>query len=351
MQYLWSCPAGNVPNDGLSKEACYPAKWSSQPFLSLSKSSPEGNTAEPDSAWESPLKGRTLIIFPLTCVLFCLFVSLANQKAETFQLSVTAANHQFDQGGIFQIVVKSASPIKEIEAEFDGKKLNFYSTTDNSTWACLAGIDLEARAGEHPLEGRLLFTNNHSQEIHRTLRILPRKFPEQRITVDEKYVTLNPADQARAEEESKKLEALWKTISPDRYWSGRFLRPIESQLTSGFGRRRIVNNQPRSPHAGVDFKADSGTPIKAANSGKVVLSQNLFFSGNTIVIDHGLGLYTYYAHCSVLNVKEGEKVKKGQIVGAVGSTGRATGPHLHWSCRLDGARVDPLWLTTALLGE
>ena len=271
--------------------------------------------------------------------------------SEPATISVTAANQQFAQGGIFRIHVQATKAIKSIEAEFDKKELIFFQQVGDRLWMALAGIDLETPAGEHLLQGNIRFTDDQSQRIHRAIRVLSRKFPEQRITVDEKYVTLSLADQKRAEEESKRLEALWATASNEQLWNGRFLKPLESDLTSGFGRRRIVNNQPRSPHAGVDFKASAGTPIQAANAGKVVLAANLFFSGNTVVIDHGLGLYTYYAHCATLGAQEGDKIRKGQVLGTVGSTGRVTGPHLHWSCRLSGARVDPLWLATPLLGE
>jgi murein DD-endopeptidase MepM/ murein hydrolase activator NlpD len=162
-------------------------------------------------------------------------------------------------------------------------------------------------------------------------------------------VTLSPEDSKRAEEEGKKMESIWQKASSEKLWLGGFLTPIKSELTSGFGRRRVVNNQPRSPHSGVDLKAAAGTPILAANGGKVVLAEELFFSGNTVIIDHGLGLYTYYAHCSKLQVRVGEEVKKGQVIAEVGSTGRVTGPHLHWACRLNGARVNPLILTTRVL--
>jgi murein DD-endopeptidase MepM/ murein hydrolase activator NlpD len=138
---------------------------------------------------------------------------------------------------------------------------------------------------------------------------------------------------------------LWRLVSPENLWLGPFLSPVNSELTSGFGRRRIVNNQPRSPHSGVDLKAETGTPIQAANAGRVVLAEDLFFSGNTVVLDHGLGLYTYYAHCSKILVKTGEIVRKGQRIAEVGATGRVTGPHLHWACRLNQARVNPLDLT------
>jgi murein DD-endopeptidase MepM/ murein hydrolase activator NlpD len=270
---------------------------------------------------------------------------------EPAKVSVTASTRQYIQGGIFLITVQSTKSIKGIDAEFGRKKVNFYTQPNGKTWMALAGIDLETKTGEYPLEGQIVFIDNQTQGLHKTIRVLPGKFPVQHITVEEKYVTLSPEDQRRADEESKKLAIIWETVSAQRLWSGRFLKPIDSQLTSGFGRRRIVNSQPRNPHAGVDFKASAGEPIKAANSGRVMLSANLFFSGNTVVIDHGLGLYTYYAHCASLAVKDSEMVRKGQILGTVGATGRVTGPHLHWSCRLSGARVDPLLLTTSLLGE
>jgi murein DD-endopeptidase MepM/ murein hydrolase activator NlpD len=270
---------------------------------------------------------------------------------EPAKVSVAAATQRYIQGGIFRITIQSTESIKGIDAEFDRKKVIFYVQPGRKTWMALAGIDLETKTGEYPLEGQILFKDNQIQSLHRTIRVLPGKFPVQHITVEEKYVTLSPEDQKRADEESKRLASIWETVSPERLWSGRFLKPVDSQLTSGFGRRRIVNNQPRSAHAGVDFKASAGEPIKAANSGRIVLSTNLFFSGNTVVVDHGLGLYTYYAHCASLAVKDSEIVKKGQILGTVGATGRVTGPHLHWSCRLNGARVDPLFLATTLLGE
>jgi murein DD-endopeptidase MepM/ murein hydrolase activator NlpD len=124
------------------------------------------------------------------------------------------------------------------------------------------------------------------------------------------------------------------------------MRPVSSKLTSGFGRRRIVNGEPRSPHSGVDLKATTGTPIRAANAGKVVMAKDLFFAGKTIILDHGLGLYTVYAHCSKMHAKLGDQVGLGEIIGEVGATGRVTGPHLHWACRINGARVNPLGLTT-----
>jgi murein DD-endopeptidase MepM/ murein hydrolase activator NlpD len=173
---------------------------------------------------------------------------------------------------------------------------------------------------------------------------LPKEFPEERVEVDEEYVTPSAENVKRAEAETKRLEALWKTSSPVKLWQGSFIQPAKGKVTSPFGARRLLNDKPSSPHSGVDLAASAGAPVKAANAGQVVVADELFFSGNTVVIDHGLGLYTIYAHGSKLLVKEGQAVKKGQVIARVGSTGRTTGAHLHWGCRLHGAKVDALAL-------
>ena len=124
--------------------------------------------------------------------------------------------------------------------------------------------------------------------------------------------------------------------------------PLDGNKTGhNFGKRRVLNGKPMSPHTGLDISAPAGTPIHAAQRGRVVLADNLFFSGNTVIVDHGLGVYTFYGHMKSINVAEGDDVNAGAVVGKVGATGRATGPHLHWTLVVDGARVNPLgivWL-------
>ena len=124
--------------------------------------------------------------------------------------------------------------------------------------------------------------------------------------------------------------------------SDAFVAPVAEQATSSFGARSVFNGQARTPHSGADFPSPAGTPIHAPNSGRVVLAHELYFTGNTIVIDHGLGLFSLLAYLSSFAVHEGDQVEAGQIVGAVGATGRVTGPHLHWAVRANDARVDPL---------
>jgi murein DD-endopeptidase MepM/ murein hydrolase activator NlpD len=152
----------------------------------------------------------------------------------------------------------------------------------------------------------------------------------------------------RIERERAQLEKLWETWTPEKLWDGAFVAPVPEPANSAFGTRSILNGEPRSPHGGADFPSAAGTPIKAPNAGRVVVADALYFTGNTVVVDHGLGLYSLFAHMTEMNVHTDDAVKTGEVLGTVGSTGRVTGPHLHWAVRLNGARVDPVALIGAL---
>jgi murein DD-endopeptidase MepM/ murein hydrolase activator NlpD len=142
--------------------------------------------------------------------------------------------------------------------------------------------------------------------------------------------------------EAAELARVWEQSAQSRLWSGAFVRPVPGSATGIFGSRSIFNGQARQPHGGTDFLSPTGTPIQAPNGGRVVLARELYFTGNTVVIDHGLGMFSLLAHLSVIDVQTGDSVTAAQIVGQVGATGRVTGPHLHWGVRIGEARVDPL---------
>jgi murein DD-endopeptidase MepM/ murein hydrolase activator NlpD len=146
--------------------------------------------------------------------------------------------------------------------------------------------------------------------------------------------------------DAEMLADAYARVSPRR-WSGAFVLPVDGRPTSNFGTRSYYNGQRRSPHAGVDFVGEPGTPIRAANRGEVVVASPMYFTGNTIVVDYGDRLFSVFAHLSEIHAKVGDTVEAATIVGLVGATGRVTGPHLHWSVRLNGARVDPLSLVAA----
>ena len=126
------------------------------------------------------------------------------------------------------------------------------------------------------------------------------------------------------------------------------MRPVPQEANSAFGTRSIFNGKPRNAHGGADFLSPAGTPIQAPNAGRIAIARNLYYSGNTVIIDHGLGLFSMLAHLSAIDVHEGDRVTAGQLLGRVGATGRVTGPHLHWAIRASGARVDPLSLLAVL---
>ena len=179
---------------------------------------------------------------------------------------------------------------------------------------------------------------------------MPKTFATRKLTVDAAFVN-PPADEAaRIRNDAERLNRVWESSSPTSLWSGAWVRPVPGAANSAFGTRSIYNGEPRSPHSGADFQGAAGTPVKAPNSGRVVLAGDLYFTGNTVVIDHGAGLFSLFAHLRAINVREGDPVATHAVLGELGATGRVTGPHLHWAVRLDGARVDPLSLL-ALLGE
>ena len=141
---------------------------------------------------------------------------------------------------------------------------------------------------------------------------------------------------------------IYNTVTETSYIDKKFILPLESNITSAFGTARIYNNSLKGYHSGTDFRAKMGTPIKAANDGKVVLVAKRFYSGGTVLLDHGEGIYTCYFHMSKFNVKKGDRVKRGEILGLSGKSGRVTGPHLHFSARVNAVQVDPLQLISLL---
>ena len=202
---------------------------------------------------------------------------------------------------------------------------------------CYYPIDLLATVGPLDVERR---RGGKTEQARIVVSRYP--YPTQHLTIrDERRVHLSPEDAARAERERLRLDRLWGRLIPRRFHLP-LSRPIPGAGRGGhFGARRFINGEPRSPHTGIDIAAAEGTPVRAAANGLVVLVDDLFFSGKSVFIDHGDGLITMYFHLSRFSVHPGESVRRGQTIGAVGATGRATGPHLHFGARWLGARIDP----------
>lgn len=178
------------------------------------------------------------------------------------------------------------------------------------------------------------------EELLANINIVKKKYPVEYLKVNHKKVDLSVKNLKRVENEKKFLEVIYQSSSPQLYFQGNFKAPLESKKTSYYGIQRIFNKKFNTEHLGIDFRAQIGTPIPSAHRGKVVLVQDLFFSGNTVIIDHGLGLFTMYGHLSKLKVKQDQIVEQGEIIGLSGMTGRVTGPHLHWGVKALGHWVD-----------
>jgi murein DD-endopeptidase MepM/ murein hydrolase activator NlpD len=231
-----------------------------------------------------------------------------------------------------------------LRGEWDGADTPLWMEgKTNPSFHALMGVDLEKKPGAY--EWKVSWTNAKGEPATCSIPITVRagKFPTERLTVEKQFVQPDPEQEKRVAEEQKKTKAIYDTVTPEKLWDGKFRIPLDGVTTGGnFGRRRVLNGEARSPHGGVDLPAMTGTPVFAAQAGKVVLAEPLYYSGNTVVIDHGYGIYTMYAHLSEIEVKAGQPVKLSDEIGKVGATGRVTGPHLHWGLTIDHARVNAL---------
>ncbi|MBM3790544.1 MAG: M23 family metallopeptidase [Acidobacteria bacterium] len=263
-------------------------------------------------------------------------------------ITVTHQARSLQPGEVVVIRVTSPSPLSGVEGAGLERTILFFPDASAKLWTGLLGIDLETRPGGHTVRLRAVQESGQPAALEHTLRVVDKTFPTRRLTVDEKFVTPPPEVLERIQRESRRLQAVFEAVGRERLWRGPFVAPVPGPPISEFGKRNILNGRPRSPHSGTDFKAAAGTPILAPNAGNVVLAEDLYYSGNTVIIDHGLGLFSYFAHLSSYSVAAGDKVKSGEHIGKVGATGRVTGPHLHWSVRLVGARVDPLSLMSVV---
>jgi hypothetical protein len=248
-------------------------------------------------------------------------------------------------GDVAWVLVKDVAELATVEGSVDGRPLTFFPYAGGH--AALFGIDLETKPGRHAWRVGVVEPGREPRSAQGSVKIVRRDFHVERLTLPNTMVDLDPETERRAVAESKQLAALYRTITPDRLWRGKFTNPVGTLAAgSGFGARRIINGQPRSPHSGSDYAAPKGTPVVAVNAGKVALVAEFFFPGRLVILDHGLGLHTAYFHLDTIAVTESERVERGQTLGTVGATGRATGPHLHFGAQVVGARIDP----TTLLG-
>ena len=242
------------------------------------------------------------------------------------------------EAGSPELIVISAPNAKSIEGEWLGRKLEFFQR--GPKWIALAGVDVEAAPGTstaHITAG----TDKGPLDLSQSVEIHPAHYRTGKLTVEPKFVEPGPDEQKEIAADSDLKAKIFATSATEPLWHGSFRVPVHSPPTDSFGTRRMFNGKLASIHKGMDFRAPMGTVVSASNSGVVVLARHLYFEGNCVIIDHGLGLYTLSMHFSRIDVHEGQHVEAGDKLGLSGATGRVTGPHLHWAVRWQGAYLDP----------
>jgi murein DD-endopeptidase MepM/ murein hydrolase activator NlpD len=260
------------------------------------------------------------------------------------------------QGTLVLAQIRSEKPLGEVTGKWNERDVPFWEERDKEQGSssvnvrkALLGVDLEKASGKYEFSVAAKLQSGEHVSCRAILDVKEGHFATEKLTVKKQFVEPNPEQEARAAAETKRLREIYDRVTPERLWDGPFRVPLDGEFKgSNFGKRRVLNGHPGSPHGGVDFPAATGTLVHAAQKGRVVLAEELFFSGNTVIVDHGLGIYTFYCHFSEIDAKVGDDVVAGTILGKVGATGRVTGPHLHWGLTVQRARVNALDIVKVL---
>jgi murein DD-endopeptidase MepM/ murein hydrolase activator NlpD len=293
------------------------------------------------------MKSKKKILKVMTlCLLLGSYTTLPSQeknREEPPQIIVDLNSHSFQPGDVVQVTLRDSSElVKFVQMRFQDKKIPMIKTENFHKFIGFIGLDLDLKPGNFTLTLTLLNEDGEQQSKKEQIIILPKEFPVKKLWVDEKFVTPPEDSLERIKRESELLSAVYGMYTPMWMGVGEFIVPSEGEMAPNFGERRIFNNQPRSPHSGIDISSPFGADVKASNFGSVVVANDLYYSGKTVVIDHGLGVFSSYCHFSKINVHIGDQVSKGDVIGKIGATGRVTGPHLHWAFKVSGSRVNPL---------
>jgi murein DD-endopeptidase MepM/ murein hydrolase activator NlpD len=283
------------------------------------------------------------------CLVF-LLVALHASFAATWNVRSEPARLLNGAPVLFQ--VKPPAKLDALTASWLGHQIIFSYDDATGTWFALAGVSLETAPGKYAIQ---LTGERASHQtpvtFTRSFIVAAAKYPKIKVElqVEKKFTAPTPEQEEQIAEGVKIKQDYLNRVTPDRVWDGKFAAPADASISDVFGSQRIFNGVAQSPHLGLDFRVPEGTPVAAMNSGTVLLARPLYFEGNFVVIDHGQGLLTLYLHLSEFKVKEGDAVKRGQIIGLSGGTGRATGPHLHVAVRWQGTYLDPARLLAMTL--
>lgn len=287
---------------------------------------------------------RLLITLVLINVIFCLTDTLNQQITVTIKIpkQITFEPDTIEQGGLMIIQIPKDSTI--IKAEIICSHDTLVLIEQDNNWIALWAPDLKAETGQYKFKIILEKTNSRKQILYQTIFVEKIKAPIKKLIINPQFIKIDSITLERIKQEKARLSQVYQSKTKIT-WTELFILPLDSAVTgSQFGEKRLFNGKVSSIHNGVDFRAPEGSPVRATNDGKIILIGDFFFEGKLVIIDHGGRLFTIYCHLSKILVAENQMIKKGEIIGLVGSTGRSTGPHLHWGARLGRARINPLEL-------
>lgn len=274
------------------------------------------------------------------CLALCLL------PAALFAGSLSLSPAQLVNGGVAMLRWHGETPASAV-ARWNGKPFYLRPLPGGGAFALL-GADLLQEPGSYPLEVVMVDPLGRSTNHTLKVEVVKADRPVQRLTLPKEMVTpRDPVVIKRIEKERARIAEVYAKMASTVLWAS-FVRPVDDPVSSVFGLQRILNGEPRTPHNGIDFRSPLGTPVRAPATGIAVLVDDLYYTGKTVILDHGEGLFSLYAHLHEFLCELGQQVQQGEFLGRVGSTGRSTGPHLHWGVRLRGERVDPLLLLQVL---
>ena len=253
------------------------------------------------------------------------------------------------QGDVIYLTLNVEGAPASVQGRFRDRLVPFFKTGREGEFGALVGIDMADAPALADLKAEITYPDGVRKRVFR-VSVQAEEFRVQSMTLPKEQVEPDAAALKRIDLEKEKVKAVLAGFTPERLWGAGFLVPVEGIVTGAFGSKRILNGQPRNQHNGEDIAASLGTPVKATNDGVVRMVDDHFFSGKGVILDHGLGLFTMYFHLNSTAVQEGARVKRGDVIGAVGQSGRATGPHLHWGAWLNGSRVNPFALARLPFG-
>ncbi len=283
-------------------------------------------------------------------MLLVIGIFLSVLPAAAADWTVRAQPTRLVNGGPVLFEVKPPRRLRALNGTWLGHEVSFSFDPKTKTWFALAGINFETTPGTYALEltsdadaGK---APSKKISFSRTFTVAAGKYPkiQAKLSVESRFTQPTPEQQKQIDEARQIKKDYLNRVTPDREWSGTFTAPADAAISDVFGSQRVFNGKTTSTHFGLDFRVPTGTPVEAMNDGTVLLARLLYYEGNFVVLDHGQGLLTIYMHLSEFKVKEGDQVKRGQVIGLSGGTGQATGPHLHVGVRWQGTYLDPAGL-------